>query len=327
MGVPNGVKFDEAKFDEDFRYSKFNKKWFSTDWDNDYTMVVERWDADKKKDVKVRIPDFDTIFKEQEALARKYGFDLQKDIYNGKWAKYDTAFTQKVKAMKQDARVKKKAFWDAYGRINDTNLNADGTKKDKYFTGGTKFIQKKRIEWEKTKQFIKNPYMADILQDWFFKGDVGKINLDLTDPKKYLEYMAYIESGQALTDAKEAGLAKYRATPKGKFWEEYHRLKKIDKGKASDFYQDNFKEEYAGADSEMNKAVYDKSAKGKFWNTFFDFDNDSQRFDYYRANYKPAFGGEGGKALTKEELNQEQYEQEYEEAGYNEKGRDEHTGY
>ena len=292
LGIPSGEDFDPKKFADDLRYNKFNTEYFATDWDDEskWQKTIERWDPKTKTRKNVSVFDYEAQQADKEALAKKHGFELQKDIYDGRWSKYDTKFTQGVKAKKQDAREQRLTFSNEYTNLTNANLDKDGNRINIYDDSTTRYTQQKRIDWKKNKNFIKNPYLAPILKEWMFRGpDSNARGLDLTDPEKYFEYKEYIDSGQALEDAKSEGLAKYRATPKGQFWTEYTRLKDISKDKAFEYYQKNYKTEYSAGGK--GKVAYRDTEKGKFWEEYHRLKqvDESKSAEYYEENFKDEF--------------------------------------
>lgn len=277
LGAPSGLvgdsgKFDSEKFEEDYRYGNFNRDWFSHDWE---TIFKEKG--------------YEEALRMQEELARKYGFDLTKDIYNDRWARYDAGVTKKIKAQKEAVRQETKRFWAGYNKL------PKGTGER------TKYIQEQRIKWKKEKTFEDNPYVGGLYQDFFFvfkedrKGFDGN-GLDLSNPEDYMKYDKFWDDywkADKETRRKMArdnpqymkqGIPQYAQSEKSRFWKEYWRLKDESEVKARKYYNDNYREDFGGKN-------YKDSAKGKFWSSFFAFDDRADALRFYRDNYKKEYGG------------------------------------
>lgn len=99
-GWGNYKNFDEKKFKEGQKYVNFSKEYFSHNWDQEYS------------------PDqFEAKQAAKEALAKKYGYDLQKDIYSGKWRQYDTPDTLAKKDSKEAMIAERTKIYDEYGKL------------------------------------------------------------------------------------------------------------------------------------------------------------------------------------------------------------------
>lgn len=98
-GIPNFTpNFDEAKYRKDQNYYAFTKLYFGTDWYKQY-------------------PDFDKRDAARKELAKRFGFDLQKDLYDGKWSKYDSEATTKLKERKKAAIAMQEQVYKMYEQI------------------------------------------------------------------------------------------------------------------------------------------------------------------------------------------------------------------
>ena len=320
MGIPKSKPFDYEKFERQKKEIAFRKDWFEQDWTNknkDFWIEKEVYDPKTKTYNTELAYDYPTMAKAQEEFASqdKYGYDLQKDVYGtststGLFNRNDSVWTQGVKKQKEEARAFVDATYDDLEKIADANTAPDGSKIDPYSAEGTKYIQNKRLEWEKNQTFIKNPEIKNFLQDWWFRGpDTNYKGLDLTDPNKYLEYREWIDSGGALREAQEVGLAKYKASPKGQFWDEYHRLKGVDPEKASAYYQKYFKPEYE-SELKPGEVRYRDTDKGKFWDEYHKLreQDPDKASKYYKDNYKDEYGG---KEKTPEQQKEISFWQKY----------------
>lgn len=108
FGIPSFRNFDPKKYTAQQRYTAFTDAYFKTDWAKEYPNGNDRNAARAK-------------------LAKQFGFDLQKDIYNGKWAKNDTEATQLVKAAKENfwgAEQQNSAFWKKYYTLDKAGRRA-----------------------------------------------------------------------------------------------------------------------------------------------------------------------------------------------------------
>lgn len=92
--------FDPKKFKDTESYRSFSKEYFSHDWDKEYT----KSQFNEKQSAK-------------EAIAKKYGYDLNKDIYQGKWRKYDTPDTLAKKTAKEAMIKKRTEIYAEYAKI------------------------------------------------------------------------------------------------------------------------------------------------------------------------------------------------------------------
>ncbi len=330
MGWPTGVEFDLDKFNQDKRAKGMRDDWFTQDFSNtntDLWSVQPTYDPVTKTFNDVNRFDYDKMLQAQIDTAIRHGYtsadktreqqlaDVQNNVYGtktseGLFNKYDTNWTREVKQRKQEARDIQSGVYADLDKIADANTGPDGEKIDPFSAEGTKYIQNKRLEWEKNQTFIKNPELRGMLQDWWFRGpDTNYKGLDLTDPNEYFKYREFIDSGGALREAQAEGLAKYKASDKGKFWTEYHRLKKEDPEAASIYYQKNFNPAFE-AELKPGEVRYRDTDKGKFWDKYHalrETDPEAAK-KYYKDNYKDEYGG---KAKTPEQQKEFEFWQKY----------------
>lgn len=97
-GVPSFTNFDEQKFRDGVRYKQFSDAYFKVDWHKEYPDYQARQDA-------------------QAAFAQKFGYDINKDLYNGKWSKYDSPATIASKARKQAAVQLQDEIYAVYNKL------------------------------------------------------------------------------------------------------------------------------------------------------------------------------------------------------------------
>lgn len=116
-----GVKsftFDAKKFDEDTRFANFMKEYTSHDWSHVYENVAdpnERFLAKEKL---------------RHGIATKHGFDLEKDIYGGRFSKFDTPRTYIRKQQEARVRAKQSEVYAAYGKIPKGMRRGTGSRTD-----------------------------------------------------------------------------------------------------------------------------------------------------------------------------------------------------
>ncbi len=235
LGVPKTQKFDTAKFKETKRYTDFNREFFSVDW------TKLSFQAGEKR---------------KKQIAQKYGFDLDKDIYNDKWTKYDTDFTKQQKKFKSEARAAKLEFWSEY------NETPKGSR--------TEFVQTKRVEWEEKQAFIANPYF-NVLQKWF----VTSKNPDAQEALRYYEFWKVYWSSDRATKRRMVS-----ENPQYSRRSVYSAIKSLTEAAVEHYRQ-------------AAQAKYRKTPKGQFWQAFFSIDDESERLKFYLESYKSEFGGKG----------------------------------
>lgn len=231
FGVPRGVAFDKLEFDTKKRLTDFNNEFFKVDWA-------------AKEDVS-----YADAQKEKEALAKKYGFDLQKDIYDGYWSKYDTATTANTKRLKREAakfNSPDTGFWGDYFKLPSGSLTSASQRRP--------FLIGKFNEWKRDHTFAKNPYYKlpknGEINPFVLKGQENQSIARRADGKfKYqrkLEYDRATKTGDWSwfeTNGREKtgfsydgkyfksadSMAKYKI---GKLWAEYYALSTTDERKA-----------------------------------------------------------------------------------------------
>lgn len=176
FGIPRVTKFNRSEYELKKRLTNFNKAFFDIDWD--------------KKEEK----DWKKAQKEKEQLAKKFGFDLEKDIYKNYWSKYDTPKTKETKAYKEDAAKFGSDFWQGYFKLPAGSKTQASQRRP--------YLIKKFDEWVKKNTFSKNPYYK--LPKWEGYKD-GK-------PTGKKEFINPFELRQQEVDSQErrrVGRAKY----------------------------------------------------------------------------------------------------------------------
>lgn len=96
-GIPFPTNFDMNKFRNDMRYQQFANEYFNTDFS--------------------KITDYNARQTAKEAVASKYGYDLNKDIYQGMWSKYDSKDTALLKTRAASARALENQVYDIYNKL------------------------------------------------------------------------------------------------------------------------------------------------------------------------------------------------------------------
>jgi len=251
LGVPRAVKYDAAEYDRKARLSKFNKDFFAKDWD-------VRLDELKKAvgDTQFAWDDktspYNQLRAEQESLAKKYGFDLQKDIYDNYWSKYDTENTKRTKQLKRSAYDFNSDFWRDYISLPQGSKTQASVRRP--------FLLGKYDEWKKNNTFAENPYY-DIpkFNVYDAKGNktgdkaaknpytlraeeaaslarrrAGKLKY-----QRYLDYQSSKKSGDLSAYEKRYGKYKGKSSPwqyDGKFFKSEATMKRYKEGALWDEY-------------------------------------------------------------------------------------------
>ena len=236
VGMPRGVEFDETEFNLKKNLTNFNKEFFAIDWA-------------AKEDV-----DYKAAQKEKEELAKKYGFDLQSDIYDNYWSKYDTETTRNTKALKKDAakfNSPDSGYWADYFKLPAGSRTQASARRP--------FLIGKFDEWKRDHTFANNPYYK--LPN---KGEINPFTLKRQESdsqarrkagkakyQRYLEYQKAKASGDWSWFEKNGSTKRARqSTPytfDGKFfkseesmnrykvgaaWQEYFKLDSLAEKKA-----------------------------------------------------------------------------------------------
>jgi hypothetical protein len=227
FGVPRGVEFNRAEFDTKKRLTDFNKDFFAVDWA-------------AKEDV-----NYKDAQKEKVALAQKYGFDLQKDIYDGYWSKYDTATTSNTKRLKREAaqfNSPDTGWWrDYFARQPGSKTKA--SERRSYLVG-------KFDEWKRDHTFAKNPYYK--LPK---KGEINPFVLKRDENNS----QARRKAGKAKYEAGKLKYARKLAYERGD-WEYLNRTGGANRGTAFEFDGKHFKSAESRDKYIAGKAKYEKSA-------------------------------------------------------------------
>lgn len=196
FGIPNVVKFDRKEYDIKNRLTKFNKDFFAIDWD-------------KKED-----DDYKQAQLEKERLARKYGFDLQKDIYDNYWSKYDTETTKTTKAYKEDAAKFNSGFWRDYFKIPKGSKYSPSQRRP--------YVIRKFDEWVKNNSFAKNPYYK--IPEWNeFKNGKATKNKVAINPFTLRGQEAASQSRRAIGRAKYERYLQYQKAKRTGDWSWFNK--------------------------------------------------------------------------------------------------------
>lgn len=117
LGVRN-FDFDENKFRENLRFQGFMR---------DY--IDQPWEREKRQDGSPL--EYDEKQARREAIAKKWGFDLERDIYEGRFAKNDTQFTYIQKQAEKRTREMQQVLYDAYYAIPKGKRKGTGNRTEK----------------------------------------------------------------------------------------------------------------------------------------------------------------------------------------------------
>lgn len=248
LGKPRTSTYDKKRAEREIRLTKLNTEFFGTDWDKKFTK--------EQYNEKVAA---------QQALAKKYGFDLEKDLYKGLWSKNDTELTKGLKQQKEEARNYLSQFWKEYHDLpQDGNRNV--------------WVKNKLKEVERSGILQKNAFIFDGLPDWFnpssreravtkefwnsyFASDKETRKRLLSNNPKYNKYgnSSYTQS------AKKTAYLKAKASGN---WSEYNRLYgKYPSTKTTRTFKT------------YTKRPYDKEKveRAQFWRKFYEADKETRK--------------------------------------------------
>jgi hypothetical protein len=107
-------EFDEQKFRDNLRYKQFSDAYFNRDWNKEF-------------------PDLTTRTAEQTKLAKTFGYDLQKDMFDGRWSKYDNAETTRLKERRKATIAIEKNWYDLYNALPKNNGSRSNFIKEKKY--------------------------------------------------------------------------------------------------------------------------------------------------------------------------------------------------
>lgn len=241
LGVPKTSVFNKGKFKQTQKLTELNEKYFATDWEKKY-------------------PDYDKRIAAQESLAKKYGFDLQKDLYKGLWAKNDSEFTKEAKVQKEEARNYLAKFWKDYH-------------KQPY---GSKSIWVR----DKMKQIVDsgvigtNPFIADGLPDWYDPKARGK-----ADKAEF--WRSYFDSNQATRRKLIADNPKYNKFNYSRGTSQ-KRTDYLAAKSSGDWSAFNAK---YGFKSEKQRLYYEAKKSGD-WSKFYDYSGDTPEYAANQEKYR-----------------------------------------
>lgn len=148
-------KFDKAKYDDTKNYGAFTKDWFSRDFDKEFNLPKETSTPEERQ----------IAYEKKQAaksdLAKKYGYDLQKDIYDTNWRKYDTEATRKAKEGLQVTQANKSNFYKTTGEFwKNYSAQTDVAKKIKLLIDNPKYAKKSidelKVSYGKTLAYAQN---------------------------------------------------------------------------------------------------------------------------------------------------------------------------
>lgn len=133
LGTGVWKEWDQEGFDTKQKQNAFMKDYLGTDWYKKY-------------------PEWDDREKARESLAKKYGYDLDKDVYNGMFAKYDTKFTTDMKERKRKLREASQKF---YKKADEGGYQSNESKFWKKYYSYAKGSQARKDLLAKNPQYAK----------------------------------------------------------------------------------------------------------------------------------------------------------------------------
>lgn len=277
VGIPRGVKFDKKEFDTKFRLTKFNTDFFKVDWDKRLVALQEETGDQYFGFDDPRSP-FNRLRQEQEALAKKYGFDLQKDIYDKYWSKYDTATTRNTKQLKKSAYEFSRNFWRDY-LSKPAGSKTSASQRRPFLIG-------KYDEWRRNNTFADNVYKK-IPEFSVYDKQGNKTNVKATkNPFTLKSEQASSEARRAAGAAKYAKKLAYDKAKKTGDWSAFNK-KYGNSRKSSPFTADGkyFKTAASRQKYLAGKAKYDAGkaryaagkAKTDLWTQYYKLNTTAER--------------------------------------------------
>ena len=234
MGMPRTTTFDKKRYEREERLTKLNDEFFSTDWD-------KKFGKDQ----------YNEKVAAQQALAKKYGFDLEKDLYKGLWSKNDTDLTKDLKRQKEEARNYLADFWKEYHALpQDGNRNV--------------WVKNKMKEVERSGILGKNAFIYDGLPNWFTPS-----SRDRAVSKEF--WNRYFASDTATRRKLLAENPQYQKAPSAK---------KIayDKAKASGNWTD-YTRRFGGKTTSAKALAYQHASRTGDWSAYRKTYGDSPNYD------------------------------------------------
>lgn len=209
LGGRNFKQFDKSTYEEKKRYNAFSKEWFSHDFNKEFadTSVLSKdaTNAEKNAFYDNRSSLNDKKKVAMNEIATKHGFDLQKDIYDGKWAKFDTTQTTISKNASEDYHndrskffSESSAFWKKYTGETDVSKKIQMLIDQPRYS--KKSIEELKISLQKTLAYTRNkPFW---IKYWSLSDPVARRALMATRPdlmkkgtsEKAIFWQTYINS-------------------------------------------------------------------------------------------------------------------------------------
>lgn len=208
LGKPRSLEFNKEKYLESKNLQKVTTEYF-------------------KKSGEWKDMDYDKSQAEQKKLFKKYGITAD-EFYKGILAKYDSDFTKKVKAKKEEASAKNKKLFEEYARQPKGTRNMWATKK--------------LAELNDEGYFDDNPFLKSF--KWINKDSYTKAG------KQRLVQQA-LKTGDWSAYRKAYGVKSSPHQYKGKYFKSSESMAKYKRGE--------FWRKYADADPEARRDLLDKN--------------------------------------------------------------------
>lgn len=264
FGVPRGVKFDEDEYYKKKRLTSFSKDYFAVDWDKRLEQLKDEY-GDTYKGYDDPNSPYNVLQREQESIAKKYGLDLKKDIYDGYWSKYDTENTKQTKRLKEEANEFNSGFWRDY-LSQPVGSKTSPSKRRPFLIG-------KYREWARDHTFAKNPYYK--IPEFSVYDDKG----NKTNAKK--------SKNPFVLESEEARSVARRAEGKRKY-QRYLQYQKAQKSGDWSWFERNGRKTkqtpftYDGKFFKSQESM-DRYIKGSLWAKYYELPK-SQRKSFLDAN-------------------------------------------
>lgn len=278
FGIPRSVPYNEKEYNRKFALTKFNNDFFATDWEKRLADLQSQ-----AGDTQFGFDDpnspYNVVKREQEAMAKKYGFDLQKDIYDNYWSKYDTAVTRNTKQLKRSAYNFNSDFWRTYTSL-PVGSKTQASVRRPWLIG-------KYDEWKRNNTFLENPYYN--IPEFNVYDSSGKKTgaKEAKNPFSLKAQQSQSEARIAAGKAKYQKYLDYQKAKKSGDWSAFERKygkKSFSSGSKSSKYTYNGKYFKSQESMDRYKAGEKKYAIGQLWREYYTIRTMSGRKAFLEAH-------------------------------------------
>lgn len=279
LGVPKTATFKKDEFDKKFRLSKFNKDFFGVDWDKRLEELIKK-NGDEYKAFEDPQNPYNIRRAEQEALAKKYGFDYQKDIIDDYWSKYDTKTTARTKRAKEEAGQWTGDFWEDYLK-QPAGSKTSASKRRPYLIDKYK-------QWAKDNTFAENGYRRiPKFTKYDDKGNKTE-QKEIRNPFVLKREEAESRARRAVGQAKYRRYLEYQKAKKSGDWSWFGNSKRtFGTRKQSPYrYDGKFFKSQESMDKYRRYAEYQKAEKSGDWSFFNKFPSKKRKSSPYQYEGK-----------------------------------------